>query len=421
MKARLLTASVAVLFVGTATTAYAQDDQFLRNRNMSVRERPRPDYEALGIGSGGIKLLPQLTVAATHDDNIFATTVGEVDDLIISTTADIALVSDWNVHSIAASARVRHDAYTENAFEDQTIYNLSARGRLDGTRNFSISAGVNHDGLVEPRTASGNPNQSIDPIEYDINGYDLGANWVLNQLRFRGNFTYRDIDFDDGRTFTNANIDQDFRDERFTRAALRADYAISPDTSIFLEAAMNERKYDGVTPGTLIVRDSEGTELYAGADFDITNLIRGSVQFGYLEQDFDDPAIPDRDSFSGRVAVEWFPTEVATVTIRAARTVEDTGLVQTPAFLSTNYSVQLDYELLRNLIVTGRVGVGEDEYQGFQRKDDRLNATLSAVWLLNRRWGLGASYNYQEQDSRGLNAGPDFKVNRISASLTLQY
>jgi hypothetical protein len=421
MKSRLLTASAAVLFVGTATSAFAQDDQFLRNRNMSVRERPRPDYEAIGIGSGGIKLLPQLTVTATHDDNIFATTVGEVDDTIISTTADIALISDWNVHAIGATARVRHDAYTENAFEDQTIYNLSARGRLDGTRNFSINGAVVYDGLVEPRTASGNPSASIDPIEFSVSGFDLGTNITLNQLRFRISGSQRDVDYDDGRTFLGAIIDQDFRDEKISRASVRADYAISPDTSFFLEAAMNKRDYDVLTPGTLVIRDNDGTELYAGADFDLTNLIRGSIQLGYLEQDFDDPVIPDTDSFSGRVAVEWFPTEVATVTVRADRSVQDTGLAQTSAFLSTNYSVQLDYELLRNLIVTARIGAGDDEYQGFQREDKRTNATLSAVWLLNRRWGVGAAYNFNEQDSRGLNAGPDFKVNRISASLTLQY
>src|SRR5689334_14678398 len=46
---------------------------FARDRNVSVTERPRPGYEALGLRAGGFMLWPKLTVANEYNDNIFAT------------------------------------------------------------------------------------------------------------------------------------------------------------------------------------------------------------------------------------------------------------------------------------------------------------------------------------------------------------
>jgi hypothetical protein len=315
---------------------------------------------------------------------------------------------------------VRHDSYLDNGSENSTSYGLDANGRLDVTRHVTFNGAVRYDSQVEARTASGNPTASVDPIEYALTGVELGSTVVFNQLRLRGTISRRDVDFEDGRTALGAVVDQSYRDEETLRGALRADYAISPDTSLFIEGAVDKRKFD--PSGTsLVVRDSEGKELSAGADFDITALIRGSVQAGYLEHDFDDPSIPDTSGFSGRVAIEYFPSELATITLRASRSVEDTGLIATSGFLSSNYSAQVDYEFRRNIILTGRLSYGDDQYQGLNRDDERLGGGLSAVWLVNRRWGVGASYNYYKQESSGANAGTDFDIHRISASLTLQY
>ena len=419
MNARFFSASVAVIMAATATSAYAQDN-FARNRNTSVRERPRPDYEALGIGQGGIRILPQVSATVTHDSNIYATATNPIDDIIASLSADVALVSDWNVHAIGAEAHVRHDAYTDNSDESSTTYGAAVDGRLDASRQVQFSGAARYDHFVEARTASGNPTASVEPIDYTATGVEAGAVVTFNQLRLRGTISQRDLNFDNGRTALGAVVDQSYRDETVRRGVLRADYAISPDTSLFIEGAVDKREFD--TIGTsLVVRDSDGREVTAGADFDITALIRGSVQAGYFEHDFDAVSIPDTSGFSGRVRVEYFPSELATITVQASRSVEDTGLLTTSGFLSSNYSAQVDYEFRRNIILTGRLAYGDDEYQGLNRDDERFAGTLSGVWLVNRRWGVGASYNYYKQESSGLNAGADFEVHRVSASLTLQY
>lgn len=420
MNSRLLMASAAVILAASATSAFAQG-QFDRSRNSSVRDRPRPDYEALGIGTGGIRILPQATVNVAYDDNIYASETGEISDVITTVTGEANLFSDWNVHQITALARIRQDLYSDNSDENATTYNLGVSGRLDATRDIALTGGINYDNLIEPRSASGNPTAAVRPIEFQVAGADLGGFVTFNKLRVRGNVSRRDYDYDDGRTIANTIIDQSFRNQKATRGTLRADYAISPDTALFVEGVLDKRDYDRSSTTSLVVRDSNGAEFNVGADFDITDLIRGSVQVGYLEQDYKDPSITDTSSVGGRVAVEYFPTQLATVTFRAERTVRDTGLITTSGYLSSDYSVQIDYELLRNVILTARVNAGNDDYEGLFRKDTRFGTTLSGVWLLNRRWGVGANYNYTKQDSEGLGRGRDFEAHRISASLTLQY
>jgi hypothetical protein len=101
--------------------------------------------------------------------------------------------------------------------------------------------------------------------------------------------------------------------------------------------------------------------------------------------------------------------------------VEDSGIPGSSGYLSTNVAAQVDHELMRNLIVTGQISSGQDEYEGIDREDDRLTAGVSATYLINRRAGLTVGYSHFDQSSGGLNGGNDFKVDKIGATLTLQF
>src|SRR5262245_66377031 len=52
----------------------------------SVFQRPRPDYDPLGLRFGSWLFYPEMTVAAAYDDNIFATESDRTDDFIFTAT-----------------------------------------------------------------------------------------------------------------------------------------------------------------------------------------------------------------------------------------------------------------------------------------------------------------------------------------------
>ena len=89
--------------------------------------------------------------------------------------------------------------------------------------------------------------------------------------------------------------------------------------------------------------------------------------------------------------------------------------------MTSKASAQIDHELLRNLILTGRLNWQRDEYRGLDRDDDYSAAMLGVNYLLNRKVGVFAQYNYQTRDSSGLQRGVEYNANRIQVGVVLQY
>jgi hypothetical protein len=399
-----------ILAVGTsagallcAGVAQAQDvgEAFARDRNVSVRERPREDYEALGVRAGSFMILPKVTASLTYDDNIYAREVNEVSDVIATLVGEAQAFSNWNNHDLGGFIQIRRDEFLEQDSESVTT------GRAQYER------------AVEPRTGSG-VLITDEPVRYDSASAEIGAARAFNRLRIRGNLSWREYDFD-RTSLAGVPISQDYRDHTYNRLIVRGDYAFSPDTAFFLEARTDDRDYDLGPPLVGLDRDSEGREYTVGANFDLSNLARGEVQIGHLEQDFRSPAVEDISGLTGRARVEFFPTPLVTLTFRAAREIGDSGIVASPAFSAVSYGAQADYEFRRNVIITARLDRQEDTFQGIDRKDERLAGSVGAVYLMNRRVGLSVLYTHYNQDSSGVARGPRYDVNRVSASLVLQY
>ena len=124
---------------------------------------------------------------------------------------------------------------------------------------------------------------------------------------------------------------------------------------------------------------------------------------------------------TGKAAFEWFPTELTTLTLTGSRDVRDATVAGAGGFLSGNFGLQLDQELLRNLILTARLGYGRDDYEGIDREDKRASGYLGANYLLNRNLGFTLAYDYLKQESEGAAPGANFEANRVSLSSSLQF
>ena len=149
-------------------------------------------------------------------------------------------------------------------------------------------------------------------------------------------------------------------------------------------------------------------------------MLRGDVGVGWLKQNFDGTAFGDIDGYSLHGKLEWFPTQLTTVTALGERSIEDSGLVGSAGSLRTDASVQVDHELLRNLIVTGVLDSERSKFVGVDRLDKRFTIGASATYLMNRGVGVTFGYSRLDQDSSGVNAGPDFKANLFSLGLILK-
>lgn len=416
-----LLAGAALLFATGISTAAQAQSNFSRDRNVSVSARPRADYQAAGVRAGSFMVYPKLTTTLEHNDNIYVSKTGKQDDNVWHVNPELSVVSNWNRHSLTAYVRGGFNRFSDNSSENSDDFGVGADGRIDITRNTLVNTGASFTRSTEPRTSPNAPAAAKEPTQFDTSNAYLGASQEFNRLKLATRLDLTKFNYDDTPNKAGGVIDQDYRDRTVTSLMARADYAVSPDTALFLEVTGNKRDYRQAKPAVALNRDSDGVQVLAGANFELGALTRGELGVGYIKQNYDDVAAKDIDGFAARAQVEWFPTQLTTITLTGARTIEESGDPTIAGYLSTNSSLRIDHELLRNVLLSANVSSGKDEYQGIDRDDKNTGAGVSATYLLNRNIGVALNYSYQKRASSGSKAGPEFEVNKVGATLTLQF
>ncbi len=407
--------------------AHAQDDTslartglFARDRNVTVRQRPKPEYANSPIGYGAFLISPTITTSVEGNDNIYATASNTTSDVIFRLQPSVIAQTNWSRNLVSVYGRASVNQYVDHGSESTTDFQIGGLGRLDVHSDLGFSGGGSYEHDTEPRTSSGSPQNIKEPIRYYLaDVYGQGTK-QFNRLRLSGRVDFRDYNYESAVLVGGGVSNQDYRDHTVVSAGGKADYAISPDKSVFLTAVVNNRDFSTSIVGQP-ARSSTGFDIAVGSNFDLSHLIRGEVQLGYTQQDYDASVYSSVSGLSARGLIEYFPTELTTVTLTGSRTVEDSSITGSSGYLSSNVSGQIDHELLRNLIVTGTVSYGNDAYKGIDRSDDRVSVSGGGTYLLNRAVGLNVTFTHYNQSSSGVRSGPSFDVNRIVGSLVFQF
>ena len=410
---------IAVFAAVPAAAQELNDSLFKRDRNVSVKERPKPGYITDGIPAGSFRVQPQLDLQTEFNDNIFATEINEQSDTIFIIAPSVQAKSDFGRHELIFGGNVRHQEYAEVGTESFTDYGANIDGRLDVKRGTYINAGTNYQKAHEGRSAAGLASGSLEPIEFDITNFYGEAVHETGRIRASVSGGFGKWNYEDGELIGGVEGDQDFRDRDIIDAGLRVDYAISPDTAVFARARYQDQQHDFVVPGG-VPRDQDGYIFDVGADFDLTNLIRGEVGVGYINRKFDAPLTPDFDGLSYSAKVDWFATPLITVSGNGSRSVNASGIVASPAFVDTSVGIGADYEYRRNIIISAGYQFSDQKYRGIDRSDKRNVLTAGATYLMNRNVGFSASVVRNSLSSDGALSQSDFGITQVRFGLTLK-
>jgi hypothetical protein len=436
--------------VGAAGAAHADDEPiyhntprsaFLRDRNISVLERPRPQYASAGVHMGSFTALPRVTASVGYDDNILGTSSHTVGDTLSEVKPELRIVSDWSRNELDGFVHASVNSFARHHREDTVDYATGVNGRWD-VMGLSYLYGDTRYGLFTiPRTSGSSPAAAKHREQYYSSQSNLGAVEELNRVRFSqtGSVeTYRYLDVKalpgapitgDCPTRTSVICNYSENHETYTGKA-KAEYALTPAIALFGTASANTRRYDYSATDVGIDRNSTGWELTGGASFDISHLTRGEFQLGYLDQTYRNHQpvggprhFPSVKGLAMHGKVDWFPSQRTTVSLTADRAIQDWTVPLSSGTLSTQGGVRVDHELYRNVILSAQGGYNQLQYQGIDRTDDVWNAGAGVNYLLNRGVGVALNYTHLDQQSRGaaLVRGSTFSDNRLMASLTLQY
>lgn len=411
----------AAVIAAAPAVATAQTDpgQFARDSNISVTDRPRPAYDALGVRADSFLVYPKVEATVATLDNVFATALNQVSDTVVTVEPSVRAASQWSRHELDAYAIADIFRYDKVSSQNNTTYSVGASGRVDISRGNSFSPSASFSHLVEPRTSAEAPDQPAAGIEYDQSVLDFFADHQAGRIQVQGRGNVTQSKYDNTRLQNGALFDTSYRDNTSYEGQARVAYAVSPALSFYVAGIANRWDFKEARP-TDIGRDAHGYQLALGSNFDVTRLARGEVQVGYMNQTFSDKRVGDVDGLAVRGRVEYFPTQLITLTAAGERSVQATGVVGAAAALHNQASLQADYEVLRNVILSARVQKAQDDYRGEDRRDDLTGYMFSGRYLINRTLGLNVIYNRDEQDSSGLQRGRAFTADRVQLGVVIQ-
>ena len=407
--ASLILMTSALVLPGLALAQQAQPDP-----NVAVQNRPRPDFDPIGLRAGSFFFYPELTVGALFDDNAFATDDDEEDDLAAILSPRIRAQSNFSRHALGLEVGGDFARFEENDELNYDDFYAQGTGRLDITREDILSANLGARRLHE------------DPSDPDAvqGGDDVTKFWQdTASLSYRHNFArlftvlggdFARYDFQD-----NDDLNQDDRDRNQYATRLRVGYEVSPRIAAFVQGLYDIRRYDETPDDQGFDRDSEGFSVRGGTEIDITSILFGEVSAGYTYRNYDDSELDSVDGIGFGGKLTWNVTPLTTVILDGEGDIKETTVGGGDG-ASANFqkSVLLDvtHELLRNVLLNANVGYIRDDFEGVDRSDDTLRAGAGVSYLLNRHLALEATYDFSTRDSDVETA--EYTRNRVLLALT---
>ena len=421
LRKTLLPFIACATFIAAPLGAYAQSDSyFAREVDDGVRERSKPEYSPLGISLGAFEVLPSLRVTPEYDSNIYASSSDAQSDFITTIAPSIVATTDWSRNELDAHAGVVSRLYASHGSEGTTDFDIGSGGRLDLSQGSDLTASLGYEHLTEPRTSEATVFSARTPVEYNLLTSNAGALQTLNRFQFNETVSYSRYSFNNNETFGGQPLPLDYRDDQQVTLSGRAAYAYDPNISFFIQGSHNERPYVHVDPSISLDRSSSGYEVTVGTNLQLTHLMKGELQVGYLQQDYKSSEFHTVAGPAAHGQIEYYVSPVITLTADVDRNIIDTADPVSVSALQTRGGIEADYEFRRNIILSARVAYEDDDYSGVDREDGRSTLSFSGSYLLNRGMSLSATYSYLNVDSIGADRGLNYEVNVLSLSLVLQ-
>lgn len=361
-------------------------------RNVTIEERRRPQFDPLGIRAGGFLIYPSIQVGTEYNSNVFASRNDEEDDLGLLIRPRITANSQWSRHALNMSLFGDVGLYKEFDENDYQDFGASLNGRLDITRNDILFGNVSLQRRHETRE-SPEAIQTGDLVTYFDGLAQIGYRRDFNLVFFVVSGAFNRLDYQE------EDRNEDRRDLIDLNGDLRVGYKVSPRFNLFVQGDYTIVRYDKTPDNSGLDRDSKGFGFSVGTEIDITGILFGEVQVGYVQREYDDDDLDSVSGPGGQAKLTWNVTGLTSVIFEAGGGIVETTQNGASANLQSNVALEVQHELLRNLLLNGRLSYTRDDFDGIDRTDNTYRARAGVRYLLNRNLSVEGGYEYSTRDS----------------------
>jgi hypothetical protein len=424
-----LVASCAVAALA-APQAHAQSDSLLipaslpddfdRGGNVSVAERPRPDYDPLGIPVGSLTVFPSVQAGVGYSDNVFLTDDDQRGDVYAYVAPSVRAISDWSRHAVQLRASAQLRRFAEETLRNETTYSLGALGRYDLGTAYSVTGEAQYAKLFESPLSGEIDADGTALSRYRRALFALRGEYHVGQVRAIAAVDHTTLDFQPIRFPNGTTRSQQDRDRTIDRVTGQLQYALTPSAAVYGQVSYGETDYwRALSPG-VPNRDSHGVRVLGGLNLDLAGFLRGIIGVGYVWRNYEANRYRDVDGLSVEAKLEYFLSPLTTFTLSGRRVIEDSSLGASEAFFDNRLSLRADHELLRNLILNAQVDYAHQDYIGSSRNSDVYRFSGGARYFSSNRLGLDFQLSYGGRETGGTGLRQPFNEFRVQAGIVLQ-
>lgn len=407
---QLATATLLASMPFAATVAQAQSsdttvlvdtaipENYDRDRNVSVLERPRPDYDQLGIRYRTFLILPQAETGLGATSNVYLSSANKKSDGYAYLAPSLQARSDWARDMVQLSGSGMFRRFFNEDRRNETSFNLRAMGRKDIGDSFSFTGEAQYARIFESFDSGAIDSSLAVLSSYRRSFFSGRAQYRSGQSRAilaidRTAFTFGDINLSTG------DVSQADRDRVVTRGTGEYQRALSPSISLYSQVGYGETTYSRLLFNGTQNRDSVGWRAIGGVNFDLAGLMRGKVGVGYVNRNYKSPVFRDTHGLSAEALIEYFPTVLTTFGLTLSRTIEDSSVGNIGAFFQNRVQVRVDHELLNNLIIGSSAEYGRQKYVDDLAVNNYYRIAANARYLSSRFVSLTGQVTYNKRDS----------------------
>jgi hypothetical protein len=384
--------------------------------NVPVAKRKIPGYEPIGFRLGSVMFYPRLITGVAYDSNVFEEHLDPDADMLAVISPGATLVYerpdlDWAA-DFGADLRRYRDLAEEDTEDAHADFQL--RKDLSSALEFRTRLGAAR--KHEMRGDSDAPQDAAEPPVYHLLDGQARFTRTFNRLGVSAGGDVRSYTYDEITTLSGEVQNQSFRDGTIVTGSVVPFYQLEGRNRLFTRLAVNDRNNKGTGD---LNRDSQGYVARTGGNFEVTPLIFVSAEVGAEGLAFDNLAIDPINAFSFAANATWLVTPLLTASLSAGRSISEKVSQNFDARIDTSIRSTLDYELLRNVVVSAGAEYTFEEFIGPSGEDDVVELELGTKYLVNRWLELDLIGTYEQRDS--FKTAEDFDRYMVWLNVTTQY
>jgi hypothetical protein len=260
------------------------------------------------------------------------------------------------------------------------------------SNDLKVAAGVSSTGgRFRLRVAGSADWQRYDPLEFrlgDILVPDVSADILRTYFRLPDPLP------------TSFSLDQSLRNTKKFGGAARVDFGATPNASVFVESRFSfVRPLVRSDPDIQIDRRATAGTVLVGVRFIADDVFAGEAAIGFERRRFRDKRVADYAGVNFRAKLDWYPTPLLSLRVKATQDFLNSGLLTEAAVLNRAVQLSAYWEALRNLNVTATARVERDTYRQLKWDTTSTSFSLRGSYDLGPSMALGASIGIRNRTS----------------------